>query len=50
VIGDDAAMILTFLERAQDHKIPFTDKSDPEAIKQTFGISKGQFNVRLVIY
>ncbi|MFK4565743.1 S1 RNA-binding domain-containing protein [Enterococcus sp. UD-01] len=43
VIGDDAAMILTFLERAQDHKIPFTDKSDPEAIKQTFGISKGQF-------
>jgi predicted RNA-binding protein (virulence factor B family) len=43
VIGDDAAMILTFLERAQDHRIPFTDKSDPEAIKQTFGISKGQF-------
>jgi predicted RNA-binding protein (virulence factor B family) len=43
VIGDDAAMILTFLERSQDHKIPFTDKSDPEAIKQTFGISKGQF-------
>ncbi|MFD2387742.1 CvfB family protein [Enterococcus rivorum] len=42
-IGDDAAMILTFLERAADHKIAFTDKSNPEEIKQTFGISKGQF-------
>ncbi|MTD38854.1 DNA-binding protein [Erwinia sp. CPCC 100877] len=43
VIDDDAAMILTFLKRAQDHQIPFTDKSEPESIKQTFGISKGQF-------
>ncbi|MEI5992484.1 S1 RNA-binding domain-containing protein [Candidatus Enterococcus mansonii] len=43
VISDDAAMILTFLERAADHKIPFTDKSNPEDIKQTFGISKAQF-------
>lgn len=42
-ISDDAAMILTFLERAVDHKIAFTDKSDPQEIKQTFGISKGQF-------
>lgn len=42
-ISDDAAMILTFLERAADHKIAFTDKSNPEEIKQTFGISKGQF-------
>ncbi|MGX7148772.1 S1 RNA-binding domain-containing protein [Enterococcus ureasiticus] len=42
-ISDDAAMILTFLERAADHKIPFTDKSNPEEIKQTFGISKAQF-------
>ncbi|MEI5988611.1 hypothetical protein A5881_000098 [Enterococcus termitis] len=42
-IGDDASMILTFLERAVDHKIPFTDKSNPEEIKQTFGISKAQF-------
>ncbi|MGX7199249.1 CvfB family protein [Enterococcus nangangensis] len=43
VIDNDALMLLTFLERAQDHKIPFTDKSDPEAIKDQFGISKGQF-------
>ncbi|EOI00404.1 hypothetical protein UAY_01507 [Enterococcus moraviensis ATCC BAA-383] len=43
VISDDAAMILTFLERSADHKIPFTDKSNPEEIKQTFGISKAQF-------
>jgi len=42
-ISDDAAMILTFLERSADHKIPFTDKSNPEEIKQTFGISKAQF-------
>lgn len=43
VISDDAAMLLTFLERAADHKIPFTDKSNPDEIKQTFGISKAQF-------
>lgn len=43
VIGDDASMILTFLERAADHQIPYTDKSDPEEIKRMFGISKGQF-------
>ncbi|WP_348923142.1 CvfB family protein [Enterococcus rotai] len=42
-ISDDAAMILTFLERSADHKIPFTDKSNPEEIMQTFGISKAQF-------
>lgn len=43
MISDDAAMVLTFLERAEAHKIPFTDKSTPEEIKQTFGISKAQF-------
>ena len=42
-IDDDAAMLLTFLERSSEHTIPFTDKSNPEEIKQTFGISKGQF-------
>lgn len=42
-ISDDALMILTFLERANDHQIPFTDKSSPDEIKQTFGISKAQF-------
>lgn len=42
-ISDDAAMVLTFLERAPENKIPYTDKSTPEEILQTFGISKGQF-------
>lgn len=42
-ISNDAAMVLTFLERAPENKIPFTDKSAPEEILQTFGISKGQF-------
>lgn len=43
VISDDAQMILTFLERSKDGMIPFSDKSTPEEIKQTFAISKGQF-------
>lgn len=43
MIDDDAAMILTFLQRSASHTIPFTDKSTPEEIKQTFGISKAQF-------
>lgn len=43
VISDDANMILTFLNMSPEHKIPFTDKSSPEAIKAEFGISKGQF-------
>ncbi|MGC6767684.1 CvfB family protein [Enterococcus sp. LJL128] len=42
-INDDAAMLLTFLERSADGRIPYTDKSAPEEIKQAFGISKGQF-------
>lgn len=43
VINDDAAMILTMLQRKDDHRLPLWDKSAPEEIKQTFGISKGQF-------
>lgn len=43
VIDDDAKMLLTFLEMAPDHQIPFTDKSSPESIQAQFGISKGQF-------
>lgn len=43
VISDDAQMILTFLEKSAEGKIPFTDKSTPEEIKTTFAISKGQF-------
>lgn len=42
-IGDDANMLLAYLERTAEHSMPYTDKSDPEAIKQLFGISKGQF-------
>ncbi|MBP1040640.1 DNA-binding protein [Vagococcus sp. BWB3-3] len=43
VISDDAMMILTFLEKSPDGRIPFTDKSTPEEIQLTFAISKGQF-------
>ena len=43
MINDDAAMILTMLQRNSDHKLPFWDKSAPEEIKEAFGISKGQF-------
>ncbi|WP_071131528.1 CvfB family protein [Enterococcus timonensis] len=43
IIDDDAQMLLTFLERAEENKIPFTDKSTPESIQQQFGISKAQF-------
>lgn len=42
-IGDDAQMLLAYLERTPEKKMPYTDKSDPEAIKEMFGISKGQF-------
>lgn len=43
VISSDAQMILTFLERSTEGKIPFSDKSTPEEINETFAISKGQF-------
>lgn len=42
-INDDAAMLLAYLERTSEKKMPYTDKSAPEEIKQMFGISKGQF-------
>lgn len=42
-ISDDAQMILTIIERSADEQIYFTDKSDPEDIMKTFGISKGAF-------
>ncbi|MDR2464996.1 MAG: DNA-binding protein [Streptococcaceae bacterium] len=42
-IEPDALMLLTVLEKSAEGKIPFTDKSTPEEIKNTFGISKGQF-------
>lgn len=43
VLDEDAAMILELLKRADNHRIPYHDKSDPDAIRTYFGISKGQF-------
>jgi len=42
-ITQDAQMIVAVLEHSQDKKMPYTDKSDPDAIKEYFGISKGSF-------
>ena len=42
-ITPDAKMIVAVLEHARDKKIPYTDKSDPDDIKEYFGISKGSF-------
>lgn len=42
-ITPDAEMILAVLEHSRDKKIPYTDKSAPEDIKEYFGISKGSF-------
>jgi len=41
-MDSDAMMILTFLQRSGG-KIPYTDKTNKEAIQDAFGISKGQF-------
>lgn len=46
-ISDDAQMIMTVLQHAQDKKIPYTDKSTPEEIMEYFGISKGSFKKAL---
>lgn len=42
-IGEDAAMILTMLKHDLNQRLPYTDKTDPQVIRQVFGISKGQF-------
>jgi predicted RNA-binding protein (virulence factor B family) len=42
-ITPDAEMIMAVLEHARDGKIPYTDKSAPDDIKEYFGISKGSF-------
>ena len=42
-IGEDADMLLTMLKHDVNHRLPYTDKSDPQLIRQVFGISKGQF-------
>ncbi|TDL34883.1 hypothetical protein E2R51_03940 [Jeotgalibacillus sp. S-D1] len=39
---DDAGIILDYLN-SHNGEMPFGDKSDPEAITETFGISKGAF-------
>lgn len=43
VLDDDAAMLLEVLRRSPDQKFEYNDKSDPQSIKNHFGISKGQF-------
>ncbi|AMB99700.1 DNA-binding protein [Aerococcus urinaehominis] len=43
VLDDDALMILAMLERRPDGFLPFNDKSDPQAIRNHFGLSKAQF-------
>ncbi|WP_409022499.1 S1 RNA-binding domain-containing protein [Dellaglioa sp. P0083] len=42
-ISDDAAMLIAALSHNDEKTLPFTDKSNPEDIKEYFGISKGQF-------
>ncbi|MEJ6400673.1 CvfB family protein [Nicoliella lavandulae] len=42
-ISGDAAMIFAVLKHDENGHLPYTDKSDPKAIKKFFGISKGQF-------
>ncbi len=43
VLDEDASMIYEVLKRSEDGRIPYHDKSDPDAIRTYFGISKGQF-------
>ncbi|MDO4681048.1 MAG: S1-like domain-containing RNA-binding protein [Aerococcus sp.] len=42
-IDDDAQMILASLKRKPLHSLPFNDHSDPDAIRDYFGISKAKF-------
>lgn len=42
-IDDDAAMIMMSLRRKGDKTLPFSDKSEAQAIKDYFGISKSAF-------
>ncbi|HLQ74538.1 MAG TPA: DNA-binding protein [Alloiococcus sp.] len=43
VMDEDAKMIYAAILRSTDKAIPYHDKSDPQAIRDYFGISKGQF-------
>ena len=46
MLDADAQMILAYLQ-SMGGKMPFNDKSNPDDIKATFGISKGQFKKAL---
>ncbi len=43
VLDEDASMLLEIMKRAEEHRIPYHDKSDPNDIREFFAISKGQF-------
>lgn len=42
-IGDDSDVILKILKAAEGHKLPYGDKTDAKTIRETFGMSKGEF-------
>lgn len=43
VLDEDASMLMEIMTRTEDKRIPYTDKSSPEDIREYFAISKGQF-------
>lgn len=43
VLDEDASMLLEVMKRAENHRIPYHDKSDPNDIREFFAISKSQF-------
>ncbi|MDN6672588.1 MAG: S1-like domain-containing RNA-binding protein [Staphylococcus equorum] len=43
VLDEDASMLFEVMKRAEGYRIPYNDKSKPEAIREYFAISKGQF-------
>lgn len=43
IMDEDAKMIYAAILRTEEKAIPYHDKSDPQAIRDYFGISKGQF-------
>lgn len=43
ILDEDASMLMEIMKRTEDKRIPFTDKSSPDDIREYFAISKGQF-------
>lgn len=43
VLDEDAAMLMEIMSRTEEKRIPYTDKSNPDDIREYFAISKGQF-------